>query len=132
MKLSRVREILNCRVVCGEDRLDVEVSVGCGADLMSDVLAFIKPEAVLLTGLTNVQSVRTADVADVRAIIYVRGKWPDQEAIDLARENGIVVLATHLPMFEACGRLFACGLSGFTDVEEVTGDARGDPLHSAV
>jgi len=132
MNLKTVREVLNCTVLAGEDRLHVEVEVGCGADLMSDVLAFIKPNALLLTGLSSVQSVRTADVAEVRAIVYVRGKLPDKEAIELANEKRIVLLATGLPMFEACGRLYLHGLSGGSEIEEGLGDAKRAPLHSAV
>ena len=117
MTLQAVQEALGCRVVTGEDRLAEEVKVGCGADLMSDVLAFIKPQALLLTGLPTVQSVRTADVAEVRAIVYVRGKQPEPAAVELARERGIVLLATGLPMYEACGRLYARGLRGGSEVE---------------
>jgi len=123
MKLETVRQTLNCRVIAGNDQLQQEVRVGCGADLMSDVLAFIKPDALLLTGLTNVQSVRTAEIADVRAIVYVRGKLPDEEAIELAREKGIVLLWTELPMYEACGRLYARGLAGGSEIEGGPRDA---------
>jgi predicted transcriptional regulator len=117
MKLGTVREILNCRVIAGHDKLDEEIGVGCGADLMSDVLAFIKPDALLLTGLTNVQAVRTAEVAEVRAMVYVRGKLPDKESIELANEKGIVLLSTNLPMYESCGRLYANGLPGGSQLE---------------
>jgi predicted transcriptional regulator len=122
MKLETVREILDCRVIVGEARLSDEVRVGCGADLMSDVLAFIKPNALLLTGLTNVQSVRTADIAEVRAVVYVRGKLPDKEAVALAKERGIVLLATSLPMYESCGKLHAHGLIGGSEFQEVLAD----------
>jgi predicted transcriptional regulator len=122
MNLEAVREILNCRVIAGEDQLDEQVRVGCGADLMSDVLAFIKPNALLLTGLTNVQSVRTADIAEVRAVVYVRGKVPDKEAVNLAKERGIVLLATSLPMYESCGKLYAHGLIGGSEFQEVLAD----------
>lgn len=128
MKLETVRDVLNCRVITGNDQLGIEVEVGCGADLMSDVLAFIKPNALLLTGLTNVQSVRTADVAEVRAIVYVRGKLPDKEASALATEKGIVLLGTNLPMFEACGRLYAGGLPGGSEIEERPSDVKRTPL----
>ncbi len=132
MTLEEIRQILNCQVLTGEEALSREVTHGCGADLMSDVLMFIKPDAVLLTGLTNVQSVRTADVADVKAIVYVRGKTPEPGAVALAKEKGIVLLLTALPMFEACGRLYLRGLRGGSEVGEETGDARPAPLHSAV
>jgi predicted transcriptional regulator len=124
MKLEAVCRILNCQVITGHDKLDEEVGVGCGADLMSDVLAFIKPNALLLTGLTNVQSVRTAEIAEVRAIVYVRGKLPDKEAVDLAKEKGIVLLWTSLPMYESCGRLHECGLAGGSELEEGLRDAK--------
>lgn len=132
MRLEAVRQILDCRVLVGDDQLDREVDVGCGADLMSDVLAFIKPKALLLTGLTTVQSVRTADVAEVRAIVYVRGKPPDKEAITLARETGIVLLSTNLPMYEACGKLYACGLRGGSELQEGLSDVGGAPLRSTL
>lgn len=131
MKLEVVREILNCRVIAGDCRLDQEVRVACGADLMSDVLAFIKPHALLLTGLTNVQSVRTANVAEVAAIVYVRGKMPDKEAVDLAKEKEIVVLSTDLPMYEACGKLYTHGLAGGSELHEGASDLKGAPLLSA-
>lgn len=123
MRLATVRQILDGQVIAGGDRLDQEVEVGCGADLMSDVLAFIKPNALLLTGLTNVQSVRTADVAEVGAVVYVRGKPPDKEAIELAEEKGIVLLLTRLSMYEACGKLYAAGLPGGGVIQEERKDA---------
>jgi len=132
MKLAVVREALGCRVITGAHHLDGEVEVGCGADLMSDVLAFIKPHALLLTGLSTVHSVRTADVAEVRAIVYVRGKQPDPEAVELAREKGLVLLATRLPMFEACGRLYALGLRGGSEIEEDWSDGDRAPVPSAL
>jgi predicted transcriptional regulator len=83
---------------------------GCGADLMSDVLASIQPEAVLLTGLCNPQVVRTAQMADVAAIVLVRGKTPHQETIELAKSEEIALITTPYGMFELCGRLFQAGL----------------------
>jgi len=132
VKLEAVRRILDCRVLVGDDKLDEEVSVGCGADLMSDVLAFIKPNALLLTGLGNVQSVRTADIAGVRAIVYVRGKLPDKEAIELAKESGIVLLSTKLLMYEACGKLYTHGLRGGSELQEGLSDVGGAPLRSTL
>jgi len=132
MKLEVVREILDCRVITGDDRLDEEVGVGCGADLMSDVLAFIKPNALLLTGLSNVQSVRTADIAGIKAIVYVRGKRPDKEAIELAKEKGIVLLATKLLMYESCGKLYQHGLRGGSELEGGSSDAGRTPLRSTL
>jgi predicted transcriptional regulator len=132
MKLEEVREALEAQVVWGEDRLEVEIQVACAADLMSDVLAFIKPHSLLLTGLTNVQSVRTADVAEVKAVVYVRGKPPDREAVELAKEKGIAVLTTRLPMYESCGRLYRRGLRGGSELKEEMSDARRASVHSAL
>ncbi len=132
MKLETVRKILDCRVIAGQDKLDEEVGVGCGADLMSDVLAFIKPDALLLTGLTNVQSVRTAEIAEVKAIVYVRGKLPDKDAAELAQQKGMVVLSTSLPMYESCGRLYASGLAGGSELREGLQDAKRAPVLSAL
>jgi predicted transcriptional regulator len=116
MKLREVRDALECEVITGDDQLDMEIRVGCGSDLMSDVLAFIKPDALLLTGLTNAQVVRTADIADVRAIVFVRGKKPDRETIALAQERGIPLLSTKLLMYETCGRLYTRGLRGGSEL----------------
>ena len=128
MKLEAVRRILDCQVITGCDKLDEEVGVGCGADLMSDVLAFIKPNALLLTGLTNVQAVRTAEIAEVKAIVYVRGKLPDKDAVELAKEKGIVLLCTSLPMYESCGRLHRNGLPGGSELQGGLRDAKRAPL----
>ena len=112
MTLHEVVAVLGCRVICGGDLLDTEVEVACGSDLMSDVLAFFKAGSLLLTGLANVQSVRTADVADAKAVVYVRGKEPESEAIALATEKRIPLLSTDWTMYEACGKLYAAGLPG--------------------
>jgi predicted transcriptional regulator len=87
-----------------------EIKGGCGADLMSDVLASIQPEAVLLTGLCNPQVIRTAHLADVAAIVLVRGKQPPQETVDLAVSECIPLISTPFGMFEVCGRLHKAGL----------------------
>ena len=119
MTLREVKKILNCTVIVGEEDLDIEVKTACGADLMSDVLAFTKSGALLLTGLTNAQSVRTAEIAEIKALVYVRGKMPDKEAINLAKENRIPLLRTKFYMFESCGRLYKHGLVGISEYSEV-------------
>jgi len=106
---------LEAEVIVGNDLDSVEVKMGCGADLMSDVLAHIESGALLLTGLTNPQVVRTAEMANVEAICFVRGKRPPQETIDLATSSGIPLLATTVPMFESCGRLYKVGLCGCSE-----------------
>jgi hypothetical protein len=113
MRLEDVAAALGCEPLClagGDD--DLEVHVVVASDGMSEILAFHCPHALMLTGLTNIQSVRTAVVADVRAIVYVRGKRPPEHVLALAREKGIPVLATALGMFDCCGILHGAGLRG--------------------
>jgi len=117
MTLEEVREILQAEVVTSSANLRTEIRMGCGSDLMSDVLAFIKADSLLLTGLTNPQVVRTAEMVDVKAICFVRGKRPAQDTIRLAEAKTIPLLMTRLPMFEACGRLYRNGLPGCSEVE---------------
>ena len=115
MTLEEVKEILKAEVIIGSNNLQMEVKMGCGCDLMSDVLAFIKSESLLLTGLTNTQVIRTAEMADVVAICFVRGKKPDEETVRLAESKGLPLLMTQLPMFESCGQLYKNGLIGCSE-----------------
>ena len=110
MKISEIMELLKADVVCGEEMLDKEVYSACGSDMMSDVLAYVKDQAVLLTGLVNPQVVRTAEMMDMICIVFVRSKCPTEEMVSLAKESGIVLLKTSKRMYEACGKLYACGL----------------------
>ena len=110
MKLSKVRELLDAEVLCCDEALDGEVKSACGSDMMSDVLAFVKDQSILLTGLVNPQVVRTAEMMDMRCIVFVRSKLPTDEMLALAEEAGIVVMTTPLRMFEACGILYSGGL----------------------
>jgi predicted transcriptional regulator len=112
MTLTEIKDLLRCDVLTGGDDLSMEIETVVASDGMSEILAFAYPGALMLTGLTNVQSVRTADIAQVRAIIYIRGKRPDAKAINLARENNIPVLMTTLGMFDVCGILRDAGMKG--------------------
>jgi predicted transcriptional regulator len=112
MTLREIKELLQAEVITGHDRLDEEITLAGGSDLMSDVLAFGKPGILLLTGLSNSQSVRTANIIDAKAIIYVRGKKPDEEGIKLAKGKNIPLLSTEFMMYTACGLLFSRGLKG--------------------
>src|SRR4030042_5510430 len=112
MTLAEIITILNCTVIFGNEQRDTKVNAAAAADLMSDVLYQTKSGAVLLTGLVNPQVVRTAEMAEIKAICFVRGKQPDNETIRLAKEKQIPLLATKLPMYEACGRLYKYGLRG--------------------
>ncbi len=110
MKISQIQELLEAEVVCGAEGLDKEVSSACGSDMMSDVLAYVKDQAVLLTGLVNPQVVRTAEMMDMVCVVFVRSKAPTEEMISLAKEHGMVLLKTRKRMYEACGKLYAAGL----------------------
>ena len=116
MKIRQVAEILEANVLTGEDKLDYEVHSACGSDMMSDVLAYVKDQGILLSGLINVQVIRTLLMMDMNCVVFVRGKTPPAGIVDFAEENGVVVLQTELPMFESCGRLYAAGL-GRADIE---------------
>jgi Predicted transcriptional regulator containing CBS domains len=112
LKLNEVKIILDAEVIVGEEHLDLEVKTAFGADLMSDVLAFAKAGSLLLTGLTNSQVIRTANILDIAAIILVRGKKPSAETINLAKELKIPLLTTKYILFETAGRLYAKGIVG--------------------
>jgi predicted transcriptional regulator len=116
MNVQEMVIIINGTVLTPRVPLNREVKGGCGADLMSDVLASIKPDAVLLTGLCNIQVVRTAQMADVRAIVFVRGKMPQPETIELAAQENIPLITSPFGTFELCGRLFRAGLKSFETV----------------
>ena len=107
-----MKELLGANVVCCEESVGKHVYSACGSDMMSDVLAFVKDQAVLLTGLVNSQVIRTAEMMDMVCIVFVRSKLPTQEMIELARESGIVLLTTDKRMYDACGILYTNGLIG--------------------
>lgn len=112
MNLEKIKQILNAEVLTGEEFLDNEVKSAFGSDLMSDVLAYVNDATVLLTGLTNPQVIRTAEMVDLQAVIFIRGKMPNHDIIDLAFKNNIVLMRTEDIMFTACGKLFKNGLCG--------------------
>ena len=116
MTLEDVKRILDCEVILGDNLYNREIKMGCGCDLMSDVLRFIKPNSLLLTGLTHAQTIRTAEIADIKAVCFVRGKKPEKEIIRLAKEKDIYLMATQLPLFESCGKLFREGLPGCSEL----------------
>ena len=112
MTIRELIPLLNARVLCGEEALDQEVRSACGSDLMSDVLAFVKDKAVLITGLTNVYVMRTAEMLDIHCVVFARGKIPPQEVLEEAEELGIVVLATAYTNYTTCGLMYEAGLRG--------------------
>lgn len=112
MKISQMQELLEARVLCCEENIGRHVYSACGCDLMSDVLAFVKDQAVLLTGLVNPQVIRTAEMMDMICVVFVRSKVPTEEMIELARESGIVLMVSDKRLYEACGLLYTNGLVG--------------------
>ncbi|MBE6729830.1 MAG: hypothetical protein E7568_06330 [Ruminococcaceae bacterium] len=112
MKIKTIKEILEAEVLCCEDQIERHVYSACGSDMMSDVLAYVKDQAVLLTGLVNPQVIRTAEMMDMICIVFVRSKKPSEEMLELARESGIVLMSTERRMFNACGLLYQNGLMG--------------------
>ena len=113
MTLSEVMKTLDAEVLVENDQLStIEIKTAFSADLLSDVLAFAKPGSLLLTGLTNPQVIRTADILDIAAIVFVRGKSPPDETLKLADELDIPILSTKYILFETSGRLYSKGITG--------------------
>ncbi|MDR2072154.1 MAG: hypothetical protein LBP60_01790 [Spirochaetaceae bacterium] len=110
MTVSEAVSLLDGQFFCGEDKAGLEIISACGSDLMSDVMAFVKEGVLLLTGLVNPQVIRTAELLDIKCIIFVRGKTPGMDMVDMAKESDIILGGTKLPMFIACGKLYEAGL----------------------
>lgn len=112
MTIRQICELLDGRIICGEEHADRPVRSACGCDLMSDVLAFTRPGSVLLTGLTNPQVVRTAEMLDLKAVVFVRSKSPDERTVELAQSIGLALILSPYPLYESCGKLYTAGLPG--------------------
>ena len=112
MTINTIKDLLGAEVLCGSEHLENDVHSACGSDMMSDVLAYVKYQAVLLTGLVNAQVIRTAEMMDMMCVVFVRSKRPSPEMIELADECGIAVLTTPMRMYDACGILYSNGLRG--------------------
>ena len=115
MMLNEISKILEAELIGNVNDLNKEIKMVYGSDLMSDVLAFVESDSLLLTGSTNIQIVRTAEIADVTGICIVRGKKPQEETVKLADEKKIPLLVTKLSMYESCGRLYKEGLPGYDE-----------------
>ena len=112
MVIREIARLLEAEVLVGADKLDQEVDMAFSSDMMSDVLAFVKHDALLLTGLVNAHVVRTAEMMDIRCVIFVRGKKPAQDVLEVAKECEIAIICTDKTMFTACGLLYDNGLTG--------------------
>ena len=113
MKLSDVIDLLNAEVLFSNDeKLNMEIKQASASDLMSDVLASKDVPDILLTGLTNTQVIRTSSISGIKAIVIVRDKSLESKVIELAKEEGISLITTHLSLFESCGKLYEKGIKG--------------------
>ncbi len=111
MTIKEAAKIVDATILCGEENTDIEIFSACGSDLMSDVMAFVKDQVLLFTGLINVQVIRTASLMDIGAICFVRGKMPSDEMIEMAKDQGIILMASKDPMYIACGKLYQAGVN---------------------
>ena len=112
MTIREMQKVLDARFLYGEEMADLEAQFVFCSDMMSDVLAFVKDQALLLTGLVNPQVVRTAEMLDMKCIVFVRGKTPDESILKLAQARDIVVMRSPRRMYDACGLLYLNGLRG--------------------
>lgn len=112
MILRDVRDLLGAQVLAGEDRLEQSVISACCSDLMSDVLAFVSEKTVLLTGLTNLHVLRTAEMLDLKCVVFARGKLPGRDLLERAQEMGLVIMTARHTMFTCAGLLYEGGLRG--------------------
>lgn len=112
MKIDEIVKILDAELLNDVALPEMDICSACGSDLMSDVMAYVQENVLLLTGLVNPQVIRTAEMMDIKAVVFVRGKKPGQAIIDLGCEKGIAILASRDPMFIACGKLYNAGLTG--------------------
>jgi len=110
MTVAEAVGLLEGQFFCSKDKANLEIKSVCAADLMSDVMAFIKERVLLLTGLVNTQVIRTAELLDIQCIIFIQGKVPAREIINMAEEHGIILAGTKHSMFLACGKLYEAGI----------------------
>ena len=115
MTIAKIAKLLNAEFCCGEETSERLIQTGCAYDMMSDVLAYGKDQAVLLTSLLNPQVIRTAEMMDIYCVVFVMGKKPTAEMIELAKERSLIVMTTEHPMFTACGILYSAGLTDGSD-----------------
>ena len=121
MTVKEIAQILDAQWLCGQEEEERVVHYAFASDMMSDVLAYVQEDTVLLTGLVNSQSVRTAEMLDLPCVVFVRGKNPHQDAILRARELGMAALSTQYTMFESCGKLYTAGMKA-VEIEDYDGD----------
>jgi len=115
LKIIDIAKVLNAEILVPGNDMENEVFSVCGSDLMSDVMAYVKDNVVLLTGLVSPQVIRTAEMMDIKVVVFVRGKKPPATVTKLAQEKDIIVMSTSETMFTACGKLYSSGVTGRGD-----------------
>lgn len=125
MTIREIAGILDATWICGEEESERTVRYAFASDMMSDVLAHVGEDTMMLTGLISSQSVRTAEMLDVPCMVFVRGKIPHKDTVERARQIGLPLLLTSCSMFEACGRLYAAGM-GAVELEKYHGETDDD------
>ncbi len=111
MKIKEIVNIINGNVVCGKELMDIDVQKGFASDLMSDVLTLDTDNILLITGLANLQAIRTAEMSDISCIIFARNKKITQDMIDLAAENNMVLIECACSVFKTAGELYKAGIN---------------------
>ena len=112
VKLKDIADILDAQVLVDFGNADSEINSACSADMMSAVLYYHSPDSLLITGLTQPHVVRTAEIAGIKAIVFVHDKKPDKDTIEMARNKNIPLMSSPLCMYTASGRLFQAGIPG--------------------
>ena len=121
MTIQEIAGLLDATWLCCEEEAQREIQFVFASDMMSDVLAYVQEDTLLLTGLVNSQAIRTAEMLDLPCVVFVRGKNPHRDAIKRAQELGIAALSTQLTLFETCGRLYTVGMKP-VEIEDYDGD----------
>lgn len=111
MTVEEIAHILNANIVCGKDKASHQIDIAFASDLMSDVLTLKEDNVLLITGLANMQTLRTAEMSDIQCVIFARNKKISDEMKELAEENDIIVLECMYSVFKTCGLLYQAGIS---------------------
>lgn len=110
MKIKEIIALLDAKLVSGNQWMEEEVEFAFSSDLMSDVLTLRTNHVILLTGLCNIQTMRTVEMADIKMVLFVRGKKVTDEMLEIAEENDIILLECPYSMFKTSGLLYEAGL----------------------
>jgi hypothetical protein len=110
MTVKEITKIVDGRVICCEDKLSTQIEYAFASDLMSDVLTIEKENLVLITGLANLQTIRTTEMSEISCIIFARAKKIGDEMISLAKENNMILIESPHSMFHISGELYKAGI----------------------